>query len=54
MAVMQEAVQHGADGRGVAKQLAPVVDGSVRSHQGAGAFITAHDDLQQLLCRGGS
>src|SRR6516165_10189436 len=49
MTVVQEAVQHGSDGRGVAEQLSPVIDWPVGSHQRAGAFVTAHDDLQQLF-----
>jgi hypothetical protein len=47
MAVMQEAVEHSGDGRAVAEQFSPVLDWSVRRHQCARAFVTAHHDLQQ-------
>ena len=52
MAMMQQAVEQGADGRGVAQQLAPVLDGAVGSDQAGSAFIATHDDLQQILGRG--
>ena len=51
VAMVQEAVQHGGDGRDVAEQFSAVLDGTVGSHQGAGALIAAHNDLQQLFCR---
>src|SRR6266576_182208 len=50
MAVVEEAVEHGGEGRAVAEQFSPVLDGAVRGDQGAGAFVAAHDDLQQLFC----
>ena len=50
---MEEAVEHGGDGPAVAEQQSPVLDRSVRSHQRARAFVTAHDDLQQVFCRSG-
>src|SRR3974390_2373631 len=53
MTMVQEAVQDGGDCRRVAEEISPVVDGPVRSHQRAGAFISAHDDLQQLFRRCG-
>ena len=46
---MQKAVEHGADGSRVAQQFAPVFHWTVRSQHRAGAFIAAHDDLQQFL-----
>ena len=49
VSVMQQAIEHGGDGGAVAEQLAPVVHGSVRCNQRAGAFVAAHDDFQQFL-----
>jgi len=49
---MEEAIQEGSDGRGVAEQLPPVLDRAVRGDERRRAFITAHDDLQQILRRG--
>src|SRR2546430_1964457 len=37
-------------GDSAAEQFSPVLDGAVRGDQGAGAFVAAHDDLQQLFC----
>jgi hypothetical protein len=51
MAVVQEAVEHGGDGRAVAEQFPPVLDRAVGGDQSARAFVTTHDDLQQLFCR---
>jgi hypothetical protein len=45
MAVVEKAVEHSGDGRAVAEQFSPVLDRSVRRHQCARAFVTAHDDL---------
>ena len=39
--MVQEAAQHGGDGRGVAEQLSPVFDGSVGSHLRAGVHNSA-------------
>ena len=41
VAVMQNAVQHGGDGRHIAQQLAPVLDRPVGGQQRAGALIAA-------------
>jgi hypothetical protein len=49
MAVMQETVEHGAHGRDIAEQLAPVFDRTVRGQQSAEALVAAHDDFQQIL-----
>ena len=38
--MVQEAVQHGRDSRGVAEQFSPVLDGRVRSNQRASASVT--------------
>src|SRR5215472_17305316 len=55
MAMVQQAVEHGGDGSAVTKQFSPVFHGAVRGHQGAGASVTAHDDLQsyELLAKFG-
>ena len=49
MSVMEKSVEHGGDGRGVAQEFAPIFDRSVRRQQGAGAFVAAHDDFQQVF-----
>ena len=49
VAVVQEAIEHGGDGRRVAEQLAPVFDGTIGGQQRGGAFMAAHDDLQEVL-----
>jgi hypothetical protein len=50
--MVQQAIEHGGDSGAVAEQLAPVFHWSVRCEQGAGALVTAHDDLQQFLGSG--
>jgi len=47
--MMQQTVEHGADCGDIAEQLAPVFDRAVGSKQCAEAFVTAHDDFQQIL-----
>ena len=46
---MEQPVEHGGDGGGVAEELAPVVDRTVRGQEGAGALVAAHDQLEQVL-----
>lgn len=46
---MQQAIKDGADRGDIAEQFSPVFNGTIRCQQGAGAFVTAHDDLQQVL-----
>ena len=46
---MEQAIEQGGDGGGVAEQLAPVLDGPIRRQQRRGAFVAAHDDLQEIL-----
>src|ERR1700736_1178416 len=48
MTMMEEAIEHGGDGRAVSQQFAPVVYGAVRGEQSTGALIASHDDLQQF------
>jgi len=51
MAVVEKAVEHSGDGRAVAEESSPVLNRAVRSYQRARAFVTAHDNLQQLVAR---
>jgi len=44
--VVQQAVEHGADGGRIAQQLALVFHGTVGGQHGASAFVSPHDDLQ--------
>jgi len=52
MAVVQQPVEHGADGGRVAQQFAPVFDRAVGGQHGAGALVSPQDDLQQLFSGG--
>ena len=47
--VVEEAIEHGGDGCGVAQQLPPVFDGTIRSQQCTRPLIAAHDDLEQVF-----
>jgi hypothetical protein len=47
--VVEQAVKHGGDGRGIAEEPAPVVDGPVRGDHRAGPFVAAHDEFEQVL-----
>ena len=46
---MQQAVKHGADGGDIAQKFAPVLHRTIGGEQRAEAFVTAHDDFQQIL-----
>jgi hypothetical protein len=46
---MEEPVQHGGHGGGVAEELAPVVDGTVRGDQRRRPLVAPHHDLQEIL-----
>ena len=50
--MVEEAIEHRGDGRGVAEQPAPVVHGAVGRDEGAGALVAAHDELEEILGRG--
>ena len=52
MGVVEEPVEQRGDGRGVAEELAPVLDRTIRGDQCGGAFVSAHDDLEEILGRG--
>src|SRR6202041_2851855 len=49
VAVMKEAIEHGSDGGTIAEKLTPVVHGTIRGEQSAGALIAPHYDFQQVL-----
>ena len=46
---MEQPIEQRRDGRGVAEQLAPVVDGPIRRQQRGRAFVAAHDQLQEIF-----
>ena len=46
---MEQAIEHGADRGGVAEQLPPVVDGTIRRDERRHPFISAHDDLEEIF-----
>jgi hypothetical protein len=52
MAVVKEAIQHGGHRRGVAQQLAPVVDWTIAGHQGTDPLVAAHYYFQKIFGRG--
>src|SRR5260370_42569460 len=52
MAVVQEAVEHGGDGRAVAEESSPVLNRAVRSYQRASTLVTSNrpvEDWGRLL-----
>src|SRR5712692_8316236 len=51
--VMEQAIEERGDGSGIAEELAPILHGPVRGDEGRGALIAAHDDLEEILPRGG-
>lgn len=50
--MVQEAVEHGADGGGVSQQLAPILDGTIGGDQGTGPLVAAEDNFQEFFGRG--
>ena len=50
--VMEQAIEQRRDGGGVAEQLPPVFDRSVRGEDRGGPLVAAHDQLEQVLGRG--
>ena len=46
---MEEAIEEGRHGRGVAEQLPPVVHGTIRREQRGRPFVAAHDELEEVL-----
>ena len=49
LGVVEEAVEDGAGGGHVLKQLAPVLERTVAGHDRGARFVAAHDDLEQIL-----
>ena len=49
---MEQAIEQRRDGGGVAEQLPPVFDRSVRGEDRGGPLVAAHDQLEQVLGRG--
>jgi len=46
---VEDAVEDGGGGGLVAKELAPLVDGTVGSEDGGAHFVAAHDDFQEVF-----
>src|SRR5437762_7873485 len=51
--VVEEAIEERADGGDVTEELAPVLDRPVRAEQRAHPLVAAHDQLEEILGRGG-
>ena len=49
MGVVEQTIQEGRDGGGIAEQFAPVLDGAVRGEKRRRSFVPAHDDLEEIL-----
>jgi hypothetical protein len=47
--MVEQPVEHGAGGGGIAQQFSPVFDGLIGSQQCARAFVAPHDHFQQIL-----
>jgi hypothetical protein len=47
--MMQQPIEHCADCCDIAEQLAPVLNRTIGSQQGAETFVAAHNDFQQVL-----
>ena len=50
---MEQAIEQRGDGRRVAEELAPILDGPVRGDERRGTLVATHDDLEEILARGG-
>ena len=46
---MQQPIEQRGDGGGVAEQLAPVINRTVRCQYRGRALVAAHDDLQEIF-----
>jgi len=46
--MVQEPIEQRGDRSGVAEQLAPVIDGSIRREQRGGALVASDDQLQEI------
>ena len=49
--MVEQTIEQGRDGGGVAQELAPVVHGAIRSDQRGRFFVAAYDDLEEILGR---
>jgi hypothetical protein len=49
--VVQEAIEHGADRRGVSQQLAPILHRAIGSNQRTGTLVVAQDNFQEFFGR---
>ena len=49
---MQQPIEQRGHGGGIAEELAPILDGPVRSDERRGALVAAHDDLEEVFGRG--
>jgi len=47
--MVEQAVEHRADGGCISQKFSPVFDRAIRSQHHAGPFIPSHDDLQQFF-----
>ena len=50
--MVEQTVQQRGDRGRVAEKLGPVLHGAIRRDQRRGAFVPAHDDLEEILGRG--
>jgi hypothetical protein len=46
---MKQPIEQGGDGRGVAQQLAPVVDGSIRCQERGRPLVAPHDQFEEIF-----
>ena len=46
---MEQAVEERGDGRGVAEELPPVLDGAIRGEDRGGTLVASHDELEEVL-----
>ncbi len=49
VAVVEKPIEHGGDGGSVAEEFSPILDGTVRGEEGAGALVTSHDELEKVF-----
>ena len=49
---MEQSIEECGDCGGVAEELAPIVDGPIRREDRRGAFVAAHDQLEQIFGSG--
>lgn len=51
--MVEETVEERGDGGGVVEELAPIVDRTIGRQECARPFVAAHDELEEVLRRGG-